>query len=318
MFRSGAKPVQFDTSLVVELHERGSLNKIPRIISGEPVRNFLTTKCGHNYSGHSLINRCRNLERCEACLKHHTQFWTMRCGAEGFTANFVLFGTLTYADEHLKEGVGHNDNDFKNYMSNIRIAGRKKGYKVKYLACFEFGSKTGRPHYHVILFFTKTRENMELPKWPLYVRANLPHWNKGFSQYETPKSDAGIITYTLGYMAKKGGRLLRPSNGIGKQFLLNYAAFLARNRMPLFKDQFGVRVRIPNMRTSKRSKVNLYGEKNGRMVAYLLPTSHAFIPEMARVYLAEWKEVHGSFPPDRWFNQADGDWDEYDQESLLA
>lgn len=279
----------------------------------DPVRRNqnLSTKCRYNYAGHATISRCRNIQECDACRKHHTEHWSMRCGAEGIWADYTVFGTLTLNDENLHRGFSADadgDQAFKNYIKALRRLGVKLGFTVKYIACFERGDKTGRPHWHVILFFRKTGDKLVLPDWPLNVRANLPVWRYGFSQYEIPRSRAGLIEYTMGYIAKKGGRLLRPSNGVGKEVLIRMARMLGRNRRPLMKDQYGIRIRLPGMYSRKKTALNFAGDKTGKMKEFLLPASHDFVPEMIEAYCEGWAENHSDEPNQSWKGVVGGDY----------
>ena len=75
------------------------------------------------------------------------------------------FVTLTYSDEgiaHLDRcidpetgeiGAGPlrslNKRDIQLFMKRLR---KRTGAKIRYLQCGEYGSKTQRPHHHVLLF----------------------------------------------------------------------------------------------------------------------------------------------------------------------
>jgi len=61
------------------------------------------------------------------------------------------FITLTYANPHLKFRSGKAQlvkADLQKWFKRVR----KAGYRFRYYAVGEYGSKTFRPHYHVILF----------------------------------------------------------------------------------------------------------------------------------------------------------------------
>lgn len=61
------------------------------------------------------------------------------------------FITFTVDDEHMQEvfpGVRLHHRPFQLFMKRLR----RKGIVVRYLMCGEYGERTHRPHYHVILF----------------------------------------------------------------------------------------------------------------------------------------------------------------------
>jgi len=224
----------------------------------------------------------------------------MRAGFEIMTCDLVLFATLTFDETSLSgvlESVGLGHTFFKNYMLSLRRAGKKKEYTVKALPCFEYGDKTGRPHYHVILFLTKTRDDWETPDWVLDHRMNQPHWPHGFSQYELPRSNGGMLDYTIAYVAKDGGALLRPSNGIGKSGLINYANMLGRHGHRFLATQYGVKVRPPPIRSAAKPGLRFAGETSGKQKEFLMPLSHDYVPLMVEAHAAGWLEHFGVEPP---------------------
>ena len=91
--------------------------------------------------------------------------WAVRCMHEASLHQNNCFVTLTYSDEgidHLDRcvdpetgeiGAGSlrslNKRDIQLFMKRLRKA---TGAKIRYLQCGEYGSKTQRPHHHVLLF----------------------------------------------------------------------------------------------------------------------------------------------------------------------
>ncbi len=97
------------------------------------------------------------------------------------------FLTLTYSDDSLPNGLNHAD--FAGFMKRLR---RLDGTPdVKFHVAGEYGEKSGREHFHVLIY--NYHYDIELVK-----RA----WNMGFV-YDgtlTPKS----MKYVSGYVCKKG------------------------------------------------------------------------------------------------------------------
>lgn len=88
--------------------------------------------------------------KCVACLVSKRNEWTFRLGIEHRYAKSSLFVTLTYDQKHLPSDGSVSKYDLQCFFKRLR-----KNYGVigiRYYAVGEYGSKSGRPHYHIILF----------------------------------------------------------------------------------------------------------------------------------------------------------------------
>lgn len=88
---------------------------------------------------------------CAFCSATRRSDWATRLHYEAKLHYGSKFITLTYANPHLtwKDNVPQlNKSDLQNWFKKVR----KAGFKLRYYAVGEYGSKTFRPHYHVILF----------------------------------------------------------------------------------------------------------------------------------------------------------------------
>lgn len=102
---------------------------------------------------------------CAFCTATRRSDWALRLHYEGRQHLTKKFVTLTYADAHLhfKGGVSQLDKrDLQLWFKRVR----KTGVKVRYYAVGEYGSKTYRPHYHVLLFGEVSDEVLRA-SWPL-------------------------------------------------------------------------------------------------------------------------------------------------------
>lgn len=89
--------------------------------------------------------------RCAFCLATRRSDWSTRLEYEAKLHLDRAFVTLTYADAHLTWKNSKSQlvkSDLQKWFKKVR----KAGYKVRYYAVGEYGSKTHRPHYHVLLF----------------------------------------------------------------------------------------------------------------------------------------------------------------------
>ena len=93
--------------------------------------------------------------KCPACLSRRTSVWTFRLKTQAKNANTSYFVTLTYDTRFVpitKRGFLTLDKrDVQLYFKRLRKA-HPKEVVIKYYLAGEYGSKTFRPHYHIILF----------------------------------------------------------------------------------------------------------------------------------------------------------------------
>lgn len=89
--------------------------------------------------------------KCVFCGATKRSDWALRLHYEAKKHLVKKFITLTYADPHLHWEKGFPvlyKRDVQLWLKRVR----KTNAKVRYFAVGEYGSKTYRPHYHVLLF----------------------------------------------------------------------------------------------------------------------------------------------------------------------
>lgn len=94
------------------------------------LEDYIEVPCGH----------------CVGCRLDRSRDWALRCVAESMThpKDTCFFVTLTYDDDHLE---ALSKDTLQRFFKRLRHY-----HDFRYFACGEHGSKTGRPHYHVIFF----------------------------------------------------------------------------------------------------------------------------------------------------------------------
>lgn len=126
--------------------------------------------------------------RCPVCVKKRVSSWSVRLLKEADVSTSALFVTLTYSTDHVpisKNGwMTLDKSDLQKFFKRLR---KYHEQKIKYYAVGEYGTKTHRPHYHVILY-NSTEESI------------CKAWNKGSVHIGqlTPAS----CGYTLKYISK--------------------------------------------------------------------------------------------------------------------
>lgn len=150
----------------------------------EPKKGMITVPCG----------------KCYDCRMRRANEWSFRLRQEGRRSSTSFFVTLTYdtefvpiTDKGYMSLLQKDVQDFfkrLRYYHNIRFKNHKSEDrpKIRYFVVGEYGSKTMRPHYHLIIF------NAELDD--LYLA-----WKKGGIHVGTVTGAS--IGYTLKYMLKE-------------------------------------------------------------------------------------------------------------------
>ena len=98
--------------------------------------------------------------RCENCLKRHVSNWSFRLMQEDKYSMSSLFLTLTYDIKHVPftRKANYRDlspRDLQLFIKRLRKLHDTKGdlrLPLKYYAVGEYGGRSYRPHYHIILF----------------------------------------------------------------------------------------------------------------------------------------------------------------------
>lgn len=89
--------------------------------------------------------------KCAFCAATRRSDWATRLEYESKLHLVKKFVTLTYANPHLHWDHG-KPQLVKEHLQKWFRAVRDKGYRIRYYAVGEYGSRTMRPHYHVLLF----------------------------------------------------------------------------------------------------------------------------------------------------------------------
>lgn len=126
--------------------------------------------------------------KCPFCAATRRADWATRIEYEARLHVTKKFITLTYANPHLTWKDGNPQlvkADLQKWFKRVR----KAGHYIRYYAVGEYGSRTFRPHYHVILF-GDVPDDVIRSSWPL-------------GQVHIGTVTQQSIQYTLGYIVNK-------------------------------------------------------------------------------------------------------------------
>lgn len=88
--------------------------------------------------------------KCVACLLNKRTDWAFRLEQENKVSRSSHFVTLTYDRKHIRSDYSLNKRDLQLYLKRLRKKDETR--RIRYYAVGEYGSKGGRPHYHILLF----------------------------------------------------------------------------------------------------------------------------------------------------------------------
>lgn len=126
--------------------------------------------------------------KCEQCTKRRISGWSFRLMQEDKISSSSYFITLTYDTAKVpitKNGyMGLSKRDVQLFFKRLR---KVNSGKLKYYLAGEYGGKTARPHYHIILF------NCD-------VKTIQDSWDLGSIHYG--EVTAASVGYTCKYIQK--------------------------------------------------------------------------------------------------------------------
>lgn len=170
---------------IIKILSKYRLSETTDLVSKYGVDNILYLPCGH----------------CPSCKLKYRKDWAIRCEMESYYHDDNCFVTLTYDDEHLLDHP--KKEELKYFIKKLRDI---YGIKLRYFGCGEKGLKTGRSHYHLILFGYKPHDlkyyGMSKSGMDMYSSKFLEHvWSKG--KVFINDFDVRCASYVAGYVSKK-------------------------------------------------------------------------------------------------------------------
>lgn len=196
--------------------------------------------------------------KCYICLKNRVSEWFIRLLTEyqtNYNGTFMLFVTLTYNNENLGD-KSLDYRDIQLFMKRLRKY--YKDYKIKFMCVGEYGFKSFRKHWHLILLGFEDLE----PHYKYHIQSL---WNKGFAV--TKVCDENTVFYLLKYSFKQRKYprkwyiengytppLFRVSQSFGKDFALNNKDTIIRDG---YLSYLGFYYKVPRYFTKLFRKLNL-------------------------------------------------------------
>lgn len=170
--------------------------------------------------------------KCTQCRLDKSRDWAVRCVLEASLHRSNWFITLTFDDAHLPKSGKVCKKDIQLFLKRLRHYS-----DVRYFACGEYGEKSRRPHYHLILF------GLELPPEDLtqvskdyfsseIIRKCWPYGNNVCGEMSF-KSAAYVARYNMKSLAYDDSSFILMSRrpGLGSEWFKNNFPHITTNKV---------------------------------------------------------------------------------------
>lgn len=221
---------------------------------------------------------------CSQCRDQKINDWVGRCIAESKTAKACHAVTLTYGRGKAND-VDHvrarllTYSDVQKYFKLLR----RHGFPMRYIVAGEYGTKKGRAHWHVVLFWQD-----KVPEHVLDQNFMEAHWPHGWSHWTTPNPKAfwyncKYIQKDMGEAQRQGHLAMSKNPPLGNDYLMQLAEkYVHQGVAPQ-----SLKYSFPE------SRVTLPDGTDTPWEYYMKgKTAQNFLDH----FLRKWREVHG----DRW------------------
>lgn len=144
--------------------------------------------------------------RCIGCRIDKARDWAVRIMCESYTSQSAWFLTLTYDNDHMDSFSLYKEH-LQDFIKKVRdkVRNYNNAIRVRYFGCGEYGDKSGRRHYHLIMW---NLPNLLIePKAISTSHGNILYssellnmiWEKGFVVLGSvsPESAQYVARYTL-------------------------------------------------------------------------------------------------------------------------
>ena len=210
--------------------------------------------------------------KCAACLQNRRGEWTTRLKIELEDAISAFFITFTYNEDHLTYCDGGPTlvkSDLQKFLKRLRKS--IEPHKIRYYAVGEYGTRTIRPHYHIILF------NLPIDKIDNVRKAWCDKQGQEIGHIDVGTVTGGSIHYVTKYHINKNSSpdglqpsfcLMSRQPAIGHRYVEKYGVN-HRNRLDraYIREKGGEKLRLPRIykdklyTTLQREKIRKLNEK---------------------------------------------------------
>lgn len=178
---------------------------------------------------------------CPECLRKKSRLWALRCSMEAknnigcmvtltYDTYKVLYGRETKEENPTDASISLSKRDCQLFIKRLRKHFSNNPYPIKYLLTAERGKRTGRAHYHALLFGIQFDDLIKYKKsdrgnWIYKSKTLEKIWQKGICTVDCINLNAKTARYCTKYCSKDAGvddTFMLFSRGIGDDNLKKY------------------------------------------------------------------------------------------------
>ncbi|MDN2583395.1 hypothetical protein [Aquibium sp. ELW1220] len=235
--------------------------------------------------------------KCWQCQERKVDDWVGRNIAESKTATASNFITLTYGRDltlgtidHLRAAV-LTYSDVQKYLKLLR----RHGFPMRYFVVGEHGSRKGRAHWHIVIYWQG-----EVPPYELRENFMEDHWPHGWSYWD--EVGPATVRYACKYLAKDFDDPAKQVFGpipsrmppLGDEYFRRLAAQYVEAGLPL-QNLFYSFPEVRRVPHGTRAKTAKGLRDSARPIQFRLSGTSA--ENYCRYYVEGWRERYGDDPP---------------------
>lgn len=168
-----------------------------------------TTTFRNRYSGETVTAACG---KCPECRTRRASAWSFRLRHEERISQSSYFITLTYDTLFVpitpKNKMALCKRDVQLFIKRLRKSHTHQDVPIKYYAVGEYGGRTWRPHYHLIVFNADIRKmcnrtdtlKLRQSQFDGQVEVSIKQWKHG--HITVGQVNPASVGYTLKYICK--------------------------------------------------------------------------------------------------------------------
>lgn len=235
--------------------------------------------------------------KCWQCQERKVDDWVGRNIAESRTAKAAHVVTLTYGEDRSLGGIDHiraavlTYSDVQKYLKYLRV----DGYPVRYFVVGEYGSKKGRAHWHIILYWQDA-----VPEHKLRENFMQRHWDHGLSYWD--KMSPAAIRYACKYLTKDTADTAKQGFGpmpskkppLGDAYFRDLAVRHVEAGLPL-QSLFYSFPEVKRVHQHAKAKTAKGFRDSAQPIQFRLSGKSA--ENYCRYYVEAWAERYGDDPP---------------------
>lgn len=183
--------------------------------------------------------------KCLPCLVNKRNDWSFRLMEEFKASKGAGFITLTYHPKFLPE-KGLNKRHVQLFLKRLR---KSIGKKIRYFCVGEYGTKLGRPHYHLLIFnYERRDENILRKSWSTRK-------GESFGIVHIGTVTQASVAYCTKYIIQRGASesvekskpfmLCSRGYGLGGAYLSERMIEWHRTNRFVHANRFGMKIRLP-------------------------------------------------------------------------